>query len=134
MPITDVVTGTDMTIKRPPRSHWHRGGTIISGDWGKFFGQRLGAARGRGELSRDMLIDLLKRQNYRCALSGVPLTCLLQKGAVTKTNASIDRINPKGGYVLENVQLVCAAINKFRVDLPVNEFVSWCRKVADYAV
>ena len=107
---------------------------VASGDWSKFFGQRLGAARGRGELSRDMLIDLLKRQNYRCALSGVPLTCLLQKGTVTKTNASIDRINPKGGYVLENVQLVCAVINKFRVDLPVNEFVSWCRKVADYAV
>ena len=44
------------------------------------------------------------------------------------------RVDPKGGYVLKNIQLVCSAINKFRIDTPVDEFIDWCRKVANYAV
>jgi hypothetical protein len=77
---------------------------------------------------------LLETQNGKCALSGVELTCTLQKGVRSKTNASIDRIDPKGPYVIENVQLVCSVINKFRIDTPVDEFVEWCRKVADHAL
>ena len=51
-----------------------------------------------------------------------------------RTNASIDRIDPKGDYSVENVHLVCAALNKFRIDTSLQEFVDWCTKVANYAV
>jgi len=107
---------------------------LISGNWKKYFGRLCSRSFARGELNSDMLINLLEKQGGKCALSGVELTCTLQKGLRSKTNASIDRIDPKGKYVIENVQLVCSAINKFRIDTPVDEFIDWCKKVAAYAV
>jgi hypothetical protein len=77
---------------------------------------------------------LLEEQGYKCALTGVELTCILEKGTVCKTNASIDRIDPKGPYTKDNVQLVCAAINKLRVDMSVDDFINWCKKVSDHAL
>lgn len=82
----------------------------------------------------DVLLSVYAKQHGRCALTGVLLTCTLERGVVCKTNASIDRINPGGPYTEDNIQLVCVAINKLRVDLPLNEFVDWCRKVSDHAV
>jgi len=105
----------------------------ISGNWEKYFG-RLCAFRGRKELTKYDCIKLLEKQNGRCAFSGIELTCVLSKGFVCKTNASIDRIDPKGPYVIGNVQLVCAALNKLRVDMSTEEFILWCKRVADYAV
>lgn len=79
-------------------------------------------------------MELLEKQHGKCALSGVELTCILSKGFVCKTNASIDRIDPKGPYVVGNVQLVCVALNKLRIDMSIDEFINWCKKVADYAI
>lgn len=107
---------------------------LISGNWKKYFNRLCSRSFAREELTADMLIELLAQQDGKCALSGAELTCTLQKGVRSKTNASIDRVDPKGRYVIENVQLVCSAINKFRIDTPVDEFVEWCRKVANYAV
>ena len=76
----------------------------------------------------------MEKQEYRCALTGVLLTCLLKRGEKTKTNASIDRIDPKGSYHPSNIQIVCVAVNVFRSDLPVEEYKDWCRKVADYSL
>jgi hypothetical protein len=77
---------------------------------------------------------LLEKQEYKCALTGIPLTCRLKLGEKTKTNASLDRINPKGSYHPSNVQLVCVAVNSFRVDISIKDFQYWCRKVAEYAL
>lgn len=107
---------------------------LISGDWGKYFGRLCVRSFNREQLTSNDLLTLLERQNGLCALSGVKLTCILVKGSTCKTNASIDRIDPKGPYTLENIQLVCAIINKFRIDTSVSEFVDWCKKVADHAV
>ncbi len=107
---------------------------LISGNWERYFGRLCTRSFRRELLSKHDCVDILKNQNYKCALTGIELTCLLQKGVVCKTNASIDRINAKGGYTKENVQLVCAAINKLRIDMDVNEFINWCGKVTTYAV
>lgn len=107
---------------------------MISGDWGKFIGRLLAAKTARSYLTKEACLELLRKQNYKCALTGVDLTCILEKGFVRKTNVSIDRIDPKSGYVIHNIQLVCAAVNKFRVDTPIDEFIDWCKKVNDYAV
>jgi len=77
---------------------------------------------------------LLAQQGGKCALTGMPLTCILERGVRCQTNASIDRKIAGGSYTEDNVQLVCAAINKFRIDTPLDEFIDWCKKVADYAV
>ena len=107
---------------------------LISGNWPRYFNRLCARSFSRQGLTKEILIEILEKQNYKCALSGVPLTCNLQKGVICKTNASIDRINPKGEYTIENIQLVCAAINKFRIDLPIDEFIEWCKKVAEHAI
>jgi hypothetical protein len=107
---------------------------LISGNWEKYFGRLCTRAFRRDLLSKQDCVALLEEQGYKCALTGVELTCILSKGAVCKTNASIDRINPKGPYTRDNVQLVCATINKLRVDMSVADFINWCKKVSDHAV
>ncbi len=106
----------------------------ISGNWERYFSRLCNKSFNRSALSKYDCIQLLEKQNYRCALTGVPLSCTLEKGIVCKTNASIDRINPKGGYTKDNVQLVCAIINKLRIDMNIDEFKDWCRRVTDYAL
>lgn len=106
----------------------------ISGDWRKYFTRLCTQKARKGVISADDCLRILEQQNGLCALSGEKLTCVLSVGTKTPTNASIDRIDPKGGYEPQNVQLVCAAINYFRLNTSIDDFVSWCRKVADFAV
>ena len=103
----------------------------VSGDWSRYF-LRLQKRAGRGALSPQDLVLILHQQNMRCALTGVPLTCTLIKGARTWTNASIDRIVPGGAYEVGNVRLVCARINVLRSNMADAEFLYWCKLVVAY--
>lgn len=106
-----------------------------SGNWDLYFKQLL--TRGKkatSDLTPEILVELLRKQNYECALSGEPMTCIKKRGEVIRTNASIDRIDPKGEYNINNIQLVCTAVNSFRTDLSVEEFINWCKKVANYGI
>jgi len=107
---------------------------LISGNWEKYFSRLCMKAFRKQNLTKAECIELLKKQNYKCALSGVELSCTLEKGKVCRTNASIDRIDPKGEYTIDNIQLVCVALNKLRVDMSIDEFKDWCRKVTNYAI
>ena len=104
-----------------------------SGDWDKYF-KHLLSKGARDKLNPDMLVDLVGKQNYKCALSGVEMTCTKKRGVRVKTNASIDRINAKEEYNVGNIQLVCKAVNSFREDMTVDEFINWCRKVTEHAL
>lgn len=103
----------------------------ISGNWARYFDRLLGKGR-RGVLNRNDLLELLEKQGGRCALSGIPLTNTLLQGTRYPNNASIDRIKAGGTYAPNNVQLVCSALNGFRKDCSVNEFINYCTLVADY--
>lgn len=102
----------------------------ISGNWYRYF-QRL-LQKGRKELTVQMLLDLLTKQKGLCALSGVPLTCTLEKGKRFKTNASIDRIQAGEEYSLENIQLVCSAVNSWRADTDLDEFLWFCKQITQF--
>jgi hypothetical protein len=85
------------------------------------------------------LMELLKKQDYKCAISGELLTCIAEMNTdkskirrVQQTNASIDRIKAGEPYTKENVQLVCLSVNVARSNLEINDYVDWCKKVADY--
>jgi hypothetical protein len=106
----------------------------ISGNWNRYLSRLCQKSFRREAISVDDCLAILERQQYRCALTGEPLTCQLQKGVRCKTNASLDQIEPKAGYTKDNVQLVCAAVNSFRNDLCVEEFINWCRKVVTHAI
>ena len=106
---------------------------LVSGNWAKYY-NRLRCQKNRQGLTVELLLSLHEKQKGLCKLSGVPFTCKLEKGVRCLTNASIDRIDPKGAYSEDNIQLVCVALNIFRVDTSVPEFIDWCRKVADHAI
>ncbi len=103
----------------------------ISGNWRAYY-NRLANGRGRVLLPVSELLGMHDKQGGLCARTGVPMTCILEKNVQTWTNASIDRINPGGIYDRNNCQLVCRAVNLFRGNVPLGEFIEWCRRVADY--
>jgi hypothetical protein len=104
----------------------------ISGNWRKFFNRLRHRSYRKDVVSVDELLNLLKKQNGLCALSGVPMTCELVLGKRSHTNASIDRIIPGGAYSIDNVQLVCSVLNRFRMDTQLEDYIEWCRRVATY--
>jgi hypothetical protein len=105
----------------------------ISGSWGRYLSRLMYAAgRKRDKLSKETLLKKLEEQNFRCALSGLPLTCLLEKGKKHPFNASVDRIIPGGSYTEDNIQLVCKALNRWRADTELEVFISMCKSVANY--
>ena len=105
----------------------------MNNDWKVYF-KHLLSKKKDSSLTPDQLIYKVADQNYKCALSGVELTCIHIRGKVIQTNASIDRINAGKEYNYDNIQIVCRAVNSFRGDMSVNEFINWCTKVANNAI
>jgi len=104
-----------------------------NGDWTAYF-KHLLSKKEKTDLTPRKLINVLKQQGYQCALTGMPLTCERERGVTSKTNASIDRIFAGGVYNRRNIQLVCRAVNSFRGDMTVNEFINWSKKVTYHAI
>lgn len=111
----------------------------VNNNWHRYFAKLLRTKRYHYRdtevevsITPEDLIELLKEQNYRCALSGMPLSCRMVSGVVYHTNGSIDRINAGGPYSKDNVQIVAAALNNFRTNLSVEEFIGWCSAVAEF--
>lgn len=105
----------------------------ISGNWERYLTrlQYVGGRR-RDKLSVEILLEILEKQNYRCALSGLELTCELEVGKNFPRNVSIDRIKAGGSYEKDNIQLVCKALNCWRSDTSIEEFVTFCRAVSNH--
>lgn len=105
----------------------------ISGNWSRYVSRLLYyGGRKRDRLSRQIILEKLEQQGYKCAITGVDLTCNLEKGKISMTNASIDRIIAGGPYTSENIQIVCRAVNSWRGELPLSDFIDWCRKVVNH--
>ena len=102
-------------------------------DWYKYF-RHLLSKKKESDLTVAQLIGKIAEQDYKCALSGVELTCVRERGNIIQTNASIDRINAGKEYNYENIQIVCRAVNSFRGNMSVEEFINWCNKVIDHAI
>lgn len=60
------------------------------------------------------LMELWHKQNGLCALSSIEMTWGSGHGIARPTSISIDRIDQTRGYELDNVRLVCYAVNCFR--------------------
>lgn len=81
-------------------------------------------------ISPDDLVRLHEAQGGRCYYTGLPM---VHKGGRIRDPAlvSVDRKDPKRGYVLDNVALCCWRANQLKRDLPHDEFVEFCRLVAN---
>jgi len=106
---------------------------LISGNWERYFSRLCQPKRRKGVITPTDCIAILEAQDGRCALTGELMTCKLERGVLTPTNASLDRVDAGGTYAPSNVQLVCTVVNQWRGSLPIPEYIAWCKKVVDYA-
>ena len=74
---------------------------------------------------------LYEKQNRKCALSGLPIEFDKNGG---NTSASLDRINSSLGYIEGNVQWTHKLVNKMKWDFSQQEFLNFCRLVAERKV
>ena len=71
--------------------------------------------------------DLYLLQNSKCALSGTKIS--FGQSNYDETTASLDRINPRLGYTIDNVQWVHKQINFCKQRLTNVEFLKMCQQV-----
>ena len=79
------------------------------------------------------LADLWQLQKGRCAITNVIMTHHRDGNGNKAFNASIDRVNPEVGYVKENVQLVCYAVNILKGSLTPDEFFFWIKSIYEHS-
>jgi len=79
-------------------------------------------------ISIDELEHIWNNQNGKCALTGWDMTMILGKGNI-KTNASIDRINSNLGYIENNVQFICRAVNVFKSNAKEEFLYEMCKAI-----
>lgn len=74
------------------------------------------------------LYNLFISQNKLCAISHVPIKFKINHK--DEQTASLDRIDSKKPYTLDNVQWVHKTINQMKWTLMPNEFIEWCKIIA----
>jgi len=94
--------------------------------------ERVAGARVRARKSNiyfDITVDNIKKlwnlQDGKCAISGIDMTYTLGEGR-THTNISIDQIEASKGYTVDNIQLVCMAVNQMKSDLSNDNLLMFC--------
>jgi hypothetical protein len=80
---------------------------------------------------------LLEKQNFKCSLTGIPIVRELSNSPWLRqgeNTASLDRIDSSKGYIEDNVQWVHKDINFMKSNLKQEDFINWCKLVANQAV
>jgi hypothetical protein len=83
-------------------------------------------------VSIEYLWDLYKKQDRKCALSGLPVI-FGRNGYRNETTASLDRIDNDKGYIEGNVRWVLKDINMIRRDYNSEYFVKLCCAIASFS-
>ena len=88
-------------------------------------------------ITADNLKELYEKQNGICALSGIKMTRDLyldresNNHIVNKYNISVDRIDSNKDYDKDNIQLVCAIVNRIKIDLNNKELIEMCKVIVN---
>lgn len=72
-------------------------------------------------LNRGVILYLLKKQEGKCALSGLEFSDHIKM--------SVDRIDPSGGYTPDNVQLLALPVNHMKLDFDQDYFIKLCGEI-----
>lgn len=82
------------------------------------------------DITKEDIKTLMQTQEMKCAVTGVEMT--LESNSRKKANAykcSVDRIDSTKGYTLDNIQLVCWAVNQMKSDRTEEEFKFWINTI-----
>lgn len=87
------------------------------------------------KISIEYAWELFQKQNCKCALSGVELGFWIKNNTNEDKRvqtASLDRIDPKLGYVEGNVQWIHKELNRMKMKNQQYEFINWCKLVTQH--
>jgi len=102
-----------------------------------FFSRILEGAKARKievAVTKEQILELLEKQEYKCALSGMPLIMSRtfskdRTNQASSTTASLDRIDSSKGYVLGNVQWVHKDVNLMKNKFDNQYFINMCKNI-----
>lgn len=81
------------------------------------------------DLELDFIINLLKEQDYKCKLSGLPIEIRkVWHGQINQT-ASLDRIDNTKGYIKNNVQWLHKDVNNMKHTFTEKYFIDLCKRI-----
>lgn len=84
------------------------------------------------EITAQQAVEQYEKQNKKCALTGVDLNIAINfRDDYINHTASLDRIDNSKGYTVDNIQWVHKVINIMRNKLSIEDFLHWCKMVAD---
>lgn len=133
LPIRSPQSKTPKGLEEANNKLWKGCGKISGSVWYRI--KRCSMLKDREfSITIEYVWELFQKQDGKCALSGIPL--VLPKSN-TKTGrllqtASLDRIDSSKGYILGNVQWVHKRLQTMKMHYSDNEFIEWCKVVADY--
>ena len=82
------------------------------------------------DLTKEYIVDLINKQDFKCALSNLPIEIRkLWHGNITQT-ASLDRIDNTKGYIIGNVQWLHKDINFMKGVLTQEKFIGLCKLIS----
>ena len=81
-------------------------------------------------ITKEDLLDVWNEQQGLCKISKIPMTYELDSGRVY-TNISIDQIEPGKGYTLDNIQLVCSAVNQLKSNWNMDTVLYICKSIIE---
>ena len=76
--------------------------------------------------------DLFVKQNYKCKLTGLPLSINYQRKTGPIHTASLDRIDSAKGYTVDNIQWVHKDINMMKRVYDQDYFINMCNMVTSH--
>lgn len=118
------------TRKRQNHPRWNGCGEVSAA---MFYSIESGAKARKIEfkITIEQIWDLFLKQESRCALSGIELK-FASNDRKRDGTASLDRIDSSKSYIIENVQWVHKDINKMKQNLNEEDFIKYCKAIADY--
>jgi len=78
-----------------------------------------------GCVTPELLKEIWNAQDGKCAVTGIQMTHIQGSGFRVWTNVTVDRINPDEGYKLNNIRLVCRAVNYMKAAMTDQEMMQW---------
>jgi hypothetical protein len=115
--------------KNNSHKNWRGYGEISSKQFGKIKKSAL-ARKHSFEVTIEECWHLFLQQNRQCALSG--LNIFFAKSNRDKPSASLDRIDPRVGYIAGNIQWVHKNINRMKSIFSESDFINMCRTVSEF--
>lgn len=124
--IANMSTKRNMTLQNNPA--W-KGLYEIPYSWfSNYFERGKGSKKRTGSITIEDVYLLWVKQEKKCALSGVDIGFKnLKTGGHT---CSIDRIDSKGEYTLDNIQLVHKDVNRMKNAFQQSYFIEMCKLIA----